>query len=880
MEARTAVVCTVTLGFALGATVVGTAPAAEADKIPVNTWTRVSAKGPVATYDFSRMIYAPGRGQLLHWGGVVVRRGLGTTAPNDVRALDASTGRWVSDYSPDTNQQVVIQISGTGKMLPSGIPAPAVVVNGVCYDSKRKQVVYTMPGLMAAYDPTTRKWTDLEARAIVDGKEYRGGPPLYGAGTGYDPINDEIVLFPHWKGNDTSRLEIDGLASGHSGTFRYSFKDNTWRRVSQTFGTEEVKRARRKLLDVIAKVSKGTDGAHALRRARDLADPVKVKQWLSDAAGQIEALSLSTEAAQELAAAVPLVKAAASAATAGNWEEALRSGGRALWELDKPLKGALGVEPPPRCGTPLVYNPKLKCLVMFGGSDALIRTDLKDHGRCPPPGSLNDTWLYDCTTRQWREIQCRNRPPVQRVVTMVYDPASAQMVLGTFSGRGEGQGKAVLWTLDPAKGEWFKRHEQKWPGALGFNRTQYSNTPTWTMALDEKSRMLVMTYNLVKDRKYVAETCVLRLDLEKLPAEPAPAWAEPPPIKPQIIPPDDPAWVAKLKTLPANTWVRVSQPRQVRRRDWGNAACDPVRGHVYYFGGGHSSYQVNDVAVYITGANRWIYAAGDMNELVPPKGWGGCAMGFRGGASASHQSNTYVALDGRMYKQVGVKWYRKHRDSGELGLLHFYDLDRGGQWRMGRVRKAEKLAGAEGFRGGCHMVSPVGRVLGFAGRLRPSSKLGTPHFNSYDIYTGGLTVRRVPHPMPGATRQCRPFCYLTGKDQVFCHANGVTWVYDISSNKFTNLHAKNPPAGNGYGTEYLVGQDAVFMVGKGDREYVYSFRHNAWQALAVSGKVRRRGKSFYAYPYVQMCYVAKYGVLVNAPKTSVMRPDVSKLRWE
>jgi len=101
-----------------------------------------------------------------------------------------------------------------------------------------------------------------------------------------------------------------------------------------------------------------------------------------------------------------------------------------------------------------------------------------------------------------------------------------------------------------------------------------------------------------------------------------------------------------------------------------------VRGHVYYFGGGHSTYQVTDVAIYSVGANKWSFAAGDHNDFLPPTSWAGCAMGFRGGKWAHHQRNQYVALDGRMFVSVSDPW--------------FYDLDRGGVWRQRKLSSRKK----------------------------------------------------------------------------------------------------------------------------------------------------------------------------------------------
>jgi hypothetical protein len=39
------------------------------------------------------------------------------------------------------------------------------------------------------------------------------------------------------------------------------------------------------------------------------------------------------------------------------------------------------------------------------------------------PEALNDTWLYDCATRQWKELKCREAPPLKPTVFPPDDPA-------------------------------------------------------------------------------------------------------------------------------------------------------------------------------------------------------------------------------------------------------------------------------------------------------------------------------------------------------------------------------------------------------------------------------------------------------------------------
>ncbi len=108
-------------------------------------------------------------------------------------------------------------------------------------------------------------------------RRQRRGPPLYNVGVCYDPVNDEILMQPHFSTYNNwywhvppilnmDRVSIDGWISTHFGTLRCSFADNTWRRVGDTFGSEEMTAARKAVLDLTAAVSLATDQAWALRR--------------------------------------------------------------------------------------------------------------------------------------------------------------------------------------------------------------------------------------------------------------------------------------------------------------------------------------------------------------------------------------------------------------------------------------------------------------------------------------------------------------------------------------------------------------------------------------------------------------------------------------
>jgi hypothetical protein len=341
----------------------------------------------------------------------------------------------------------------------------------------------------------------------------------------------------------------------------------------------------------------------------------------------------------------------------------------------------------------------------------------------------------------------------------------------------------------------------------------------------------------------------------------------------------------------SNQWVHARPPRDAETRDWGVAACDAGRGWVYYFGGGHSTYQVNDVAVYAPGANRWVHSAGDHNDWVPPVHWDGIAMGMRGGPPAGHQRNSYVAIDGRLFVTASFhsrRWDAEVAKEPGTRVSWFYDLNRGGVWRQRPIADVDLGPGVPGTYGRAYMTDPAGKVLGFAGHLEPYDGRffsNEAYFNSYDIYTNKLTVRKIPPPTPGWVGEGRPFCFLPEKKLVFFYeqrpgGGHATWIYDIKENRFTDLKPKRQPPADPRTVECLVGQDAVFaIIGKGE-QWVYSFKHNTWAPLPLASD----GPVSFASPYAQLVYVAKYSVLVNTGSASrglaVMRPDVSAIKWD
>ena len=133
-------------------------------------------------------------------------------------------------------------------------------------------------------------------------------------------------------------------------------------------------------------------------------------------------------------------------------------------------------------------------------------------------------------------------------------------------------------------------------------------------------------------------------------------------------------------------------------------------------------------------------------------GWGGVAMGYRGGRHAHHQRNEYVALDGRMYWSVGTRsrrWRAEEEKRPGPRFTWFFDIDRGGVWRQVEIAKVERGDGVPGTYGKPCVAFPDGRVIVFGGALEPYDGRffeGEQYVGIFDSHRNTLTMRKVPSP--------------------------------------------------------------------------------------------------------------------------------------
>ncbi|MHC4915144.1 MAG: kelch repeat-containing protein, partial [Planctomycetota bacterium] len=378
-------------------------------------------------------VYCPSRKQVLRWGGI--------SGENDVLALDLGAGKWTSDY-PGSGKKGKV---GGGLYAPtparwsktSDRPDSFCIFRQACWDSKRSRMIIVAWNITAAYDPAARKWKDLKA-AFDDGKTKQPGCVKGGAWFGpvpggwgscaYDPVNDEVLLFPLWTHlnrdqrfygrpgglvqSGPEQVDDAGVAAGHYGTFVFDCKTNTWRLPE--LGGKEMLAARTRLASLInaqreaarrswkalimLRREKKSEASALMKNAAEAQK--KVNDRLLKERAELEKLAgtLKGYEAEQVGAALknlPPILARADKAgkglSAGKAEDlpALCSQQRAVYRgLRLVRKHDLYVQPIPRCETSVVYDSKNQVIVMAGGNH-LDRL-------------LNDTWAYDCKTRKWR----------------------------------------------------------------------------------------------------------------------------------------------------------------------------------------------------------------------------------------------------------------------------------------------------------------------------------------------------------------------------------------------------------------------------------------------------------------------------------------------
>ena len=592
------------------------APAAEpgrwAEVGAPNRWVKV-ADGPGPRTSFG-LIYAPGEAAFICFGGSMMMDPRmdpkATSSPYSEMTLSFAKGVWENRF-PAGKDGVWGNRVGPSQAPPfpgsyyafkmqdaEGNTRPylgAGYYNGMwswgnyALEGERGRIVlyWTLPHQTAEYDVARRTW-HLTASAADLPQQFREAM-LFGAMC-YDPVNKEVI--------------------GGQGEWVYS--DGTWRKL--TLGSPRINGLRAE--------------AEALRlRARNLAGAIRARYYVAQSDQeasvnlQAAAAALASDAGrladevqgtagsgrgyeqtqlqwavEALAAARPELKKTQGLLQGEVTPEAIDAAGSARDAIGRVVL-ALAVCPPHRAHARMAYDAAHKKAVLFGG-DALDRL-------------LGDTWVYDPAGRRWEQRRPGLSPLPRAGHKLVYLPRSRKILL--VDGYGYGEGRGETWIYDTQADSWQMLAEED-PARRRTPMRDYFPTPAAADGDDlvvtfvqEKSGLSTVAARI--DATRVDADGTARLGVPPLTEKPYPAAVEDPEWFERHAPPPDPAAEAWSKSLPANTWVARQSPNWPeidygRSRCWGTAVLDADRDQILLFGGGHGTYDGNEVLHYSIRSNR------------------------------------------------------------------------------------------------------------------------------------------------------------------------------------------------------------------------------------------------------------------------------------
>ncbi len=99
----------------------------------------------------------------------------------------------------------------------------------------------------------------------------------------------------------------------------------------------------------------------------------------------------------------------------------------------------------------MAYNPDQGTILLFGGQTSTRR--------------LSDTWVFDCSTETWTEIETDVTPEGRGDFDMVFDPNNQVFII--YGGWGYRTGlQHDTWTFDPETNTWTEIETESDPGRM------------------------------------------------------------------------------------------------------------------------------------------------------------------------------------------------------------------------------------------------------------------------------------------------------------------------------------------------------------------------------------------------------------------------------
>ncbi len=461
------------------------------------------------------------------------------------------------------------------------------------------------------------------------------------------------------------------------------------------------------------------------------------------------------------------------------------------------------------------YDAGEKKIVLFGGDDL---------SRC-----LDDTWVYDCRTRTWKEVETDVRPRARAGHAMVYVPgAKAVLLAGGYTGGWHGL--SDVWVYRAAQAKW-ERLGIDLPAKMCYASGDY---------VPEKKALYLACYAQRRFNRKVP-VYALHLDLSSAPrsrpekVETGSAYQSPAHYDyPMPLPggwtkgknaagnPEDGR--KELAALPANTWVKREPPIKAWKRAWGSYIYDARTHRGYAWGGGHCQNSSPDISEYDALTNRWRMMEDTANYSPVWKhrhaggtpgvtfgGWTLLPSHARKSYGVDPLSDSVITYDGNIYSQ------KHHRFVGRLGAFP--------------VRT--------GF---SYQMAFVSTPHGLYAYATQDGKVG--HLCRADVKKGVWEV--VAKGGPAQHREFNHLCYDSRRDRLLYFRSGDKmkdriWSFSFKTGAWQEEKPAGPAPAQMFGdSTYVPELDAVMMVFGQERKgpekmYFYKPGERKWLVADYQG---------------------------------------------
>ncbi len=611
---------------------------------PANTWEKV-APGVPSWRIGSVMLFEPGTGKVLHFGGYRKGNVNRSYAPARevpyVQCFDPESSKWHthSEAAPkwDIHPYYRAAYDPTGKKV-------------YCLSQVRsRRAAHFLPNAqLYVFDPNAGTWKQHARDPILDEMNWHT--------MALDPVKRRLVVVGADKKPENvgwSRTAVYDLASRKWSLLPLPNAKTVSEHKSLVAATEA-------LINLIGRTRLawyrdpsgiGTDAERKALRAQGAA--------LAKMPGMAK-FSASLGAYDGLISGRKILDALKSA-------RALQQKIEALSEEQYPV-------PPSRRNSPLVYNAKHRCMVLFGG-------DHEDY-------MVNDTWILDLDKTAWRRAKPGRAPSPRAGHALVSQPKSGKIIMvGGYTHKnnpdydGYGPRSAELlpiqmWMFDTGKESWSLITH--WtpdktgavPGYQGsFYGFRWDNFFPALLAVDNNDTLFHASATATWRMK-IGPGVGSAVAAGKMSAAPNQRLYRKGMFRASFCETADPPPQTGLDKLPANTFVKLPKPPRnpcygSRNRVWSTAAWDPDRDQILVWGGGHCVRSENPPIHYSPISGRMVEGY-DAQESYTQCGAIGSTIMNRAWVSG-HSWNMYaydlkskllVTFGGYLYDPTRMDWLR------------------------------------------------------------------------------------------------------------------------------------------------------------------------------------------------------------------------------